>query len=401
MNFKNTIQSLRNKLDKEFEKKQTTFSSFGAVEMAISQIPNITEKRGSDIVLWGDDNCYPQEIRKLKYGSGIHGAIVSSAGDLISGDGFLINGAKTLEESLAAYNVLSVESKTLYDQFINNPYGDQSTEDINRELAVDCKEIGGYALEVVLNNDFTKIATIKYLDIANVRAGKMCDGKVSTYYYDRDWSKSQGKKRRELPVFNPKDVNKDSCNQIIYVKRGKLEYYPEPDYIGCLTWIQIDYQMGIFHLSNIENGMNPSLWWRFYKIPPGENGKQDVLDDLKRSYRGASKTGKHVVTFSEGKELAPDIAPINVNNIDKQMIVLAELCDQKILTGNRLTSPLLAGISTPGKMGGDTEIEKTYKIYDKSRMKPYRNTLVATYNQILEFNKAGVKIDINPFNPFV
>lgn len=397
----NFIQAFRNQLRKEFDKKQTSFAEFGSVEMAISQIPNITEKRGSDIVSWGDDNLYPQEIRKLKYGSGIHNAIVSSAGDLISGDGFLINGAKTLEESLSAYNSLSVESKTLYDQFINNPYGDQTLEDIHKEISVDCKEIGGFALEVVLNNEFDKVSTIKYLDIANVRAGKMCDGKVSTYYYDRDWSKNQGKKRRELPVFDPKNINKDNCNQIIYVKRGKLEYYPEPDYIGCLTWIQIDYQMGVFHLANIENGMNPSLWWRFYKIPPGENGKQAVLDDLRKNYKGPTKTSKHIVTFSEGKELAPDIAPIAVNNLDKQMIVLAELCDQKILTGNRLTSPLLAGISMPGKMGGDTEVEMTYKIYDKSRMKPYRNIIAATYNKILDFNKTEVKIDINPFNPFV
>lgn len=399
MSFRDRIEGIKSQLRNEFKKNEASLFDFGAVQMAIAEVPKITEKKGTDLVTWGEDNCYPQELRKLKYGSGIHNAILSNSADLIAGDGFLINGTKTPEESLAAYNRLTVEQKTLYDQFLNNPHGDQSTEDIHKELSWDCKEIGGYALEVVLNTDFTKVSTIKYLDVANVRAGKMTDGKVSTYYYARDWAKGK-KAERELPVFDPKNVNKKNANQIIYVKRGKLEYYPEPDYVGCLTWIQVDYQMGIFHLSNIENGMNPSLWWRFYKKPPSLAAQQEILDDLRKKYKGPHKTGQHIVTFSDGKELAPDIAPINVNNLDKQMIVLAELCDQKILTGNRLTSPLLAGISTKGQLGGNTEIEKTFQIYDKSRMKPYRNLLARTYNMIQDFNKSGVKVDINPFNPF-
>lgn len=400
MSLQDKIRSVRSLLAKEYDKKTPSFSEFGAVQMAIAQIPKISEKRGSDYVSWGDDNLYPQKIRELKYGSGVHSAIISSAGDLIAGDGFLINGTKTPEESLAAYNALDVRAKTLYDQFIENPHGDEPLSEINNEIALDLKELGGFALEVVLNDKWDKIATIKYLDIANVRAGKMCDGKVSTYHYKRDWSNNRDK-ARELPVFDPKNLNKEYTNQIIYVKRGKLEYYPEPDYVGGLTWIQVDYQMGVFHLANIENGMNPSLWWRFYKKPGSETEKIQILDDLRRSYKGPKMSGKHIVTFSEGKELAPDINPIPVTNLDKQMIVLAELCDQKILTANKLTSPLLAGISTRGQLGGNTELEKAFNIYDKSRMKPYRNVISSTYNKILSFSKVPVKLEINPFNPFL
>lgn len=400
MSLQDKIRSVRSLLVKEYDKKTPSFSEFGAVQMAIAQIPKISEKRGSDYVSWGDDNLYPQKIRELKYGSGVHSAIISSAGDLIAGDGFLINGTKTPEESLAAYNALDVRAKTLYDQFIENPHGDEPLSEINNEIALDLKELGGFALEVVLNDKWDKIATIKYLDIANVRAGKMCDGKVSTYHYKRDWSNNR-EKARELPVFDPKNLNKEYTNQIIYVKRGKLEYYPEPDYVGGLTWIQVDYQMGVFHLANIENGMNPSLWWRFYKKPGSETEKIQILDDLRRSYKGPKMSGKHIVTFSEGKELAPDINPIPVTNLDKQMIVLAELCDQKILTANKLTSPLLAGISTRGQLGGNTELEKAFNIYDKSRMKPYRNVISSTYNKILSFSKVPVKLEINPFNPFL
>jgi len=256
----------------------------------------------------------------------------------------------------------------------------------------------------VLNGDGTKVSTIKYLDIRNVRAGKMVNNKVESYWYSRDWSKCTHKEFKpvELIAFDPKKKKQEHLNQIVYVKRGKLEYYPEPDYIGCLTWIQTDYQMGIFHLSNIENGMNPSMKLQFYKLPGSENEKQAILDDIRRRFTGPKRTGKHMVFFSEGKDLAPDISPIQVNNLDKQLIILAELCDQKILTGNKLTSPLLAGISTKGQLGGNTELETAFRIYDNSRMKPYRNMIIRSYQKnIIDFNKIDARLNINPFNPFV
>lgn len=403
MKIKDTIAAARDLLKKELGPKKTTTTTIGSVEMGITEPPKIIEKRGAEYVLWGEDNLYPNKISELKHCSPIHNAIISTASDLIAGNGFLFNGAKTPEESEAVYNSLDPGTKAGLDQFTKNPYGNQSLVEITKEIALDLKEQGGFSIETVLNTNKDKVATLKYTDIRNIRAGKMVNDKVESYWFTRDWARATYKehKPREFKSFDPKQTEVDSLNQIIFVKRGKLDYYPEPDYIGALTWIQIDAQMGVFHLANIENGMNPSLWWRFYKKPGSENEQQLVLDELRRNYKGSGKAGKHIVTFSEGKELAPDITPVSVSNLDKQLIVLAELSDKKILTGHKLTSPLLAGISVSGQLGGNQELEKAFQIYDKTRIAPYRAMIAETYQKILDFNKINVKIAINPFNPFV
>jgi hypothetical protein len=401
-----TINNIRQLLKKELQTKTSGSDAdqVGAVQMAIPEVPKIIEKRGQDYVSYGEDNLYPLKISDLKYGSAIHNAIVSTAADMIAGNGLLLNNAKNAEESQAIYNGLAPEAKKSYDFFIANENNPLSLNEIRQKLAFDFKEQGACSFEIIFSSDFKKINTIKYVDVKNVRAGKMENDIVTTYWYSRDWKNTRQHKPKEIPAANlkaakdPLAKNK-SLNQLFYLKRGSLEYYGEPDYAGALTWIQTDFQMGIFHLANIENGMNPSMALKFYKVPATENDKQAILDEIQKRFVGPKRTGKHMVLFSEGKELAPDIAPIQTSNLDKQLLLLAELCDRKILTGHKLTTPLLAGISVSGQIGGNVELGTGFKIYDGTRIAPYRNTLDETWNKILNYNNAGFTVHTNVYNP--
>jgi hypothetical protein len=107
-----------------------------------------------------------------------------------------------------------------------------------------------------------------------------------------------------------------------------------------------------------------------------------------------------MVFFSDGKELAPDIQPVETSGLDKQLIILAELCDKKILTGHQLTTPLLAGVSISGQLGGNTELQTGFQIFDKVSMEADRNYVSQSIQNVFNYNKTGVKISINPFNPF-
>jgi hypothetical protein len=388
------IDELRARLKKEPKK----VDSVDYLEFGITDTPRIVEKKGHDWVFYGEDNLYPLKISDFKHGSAIHNSILKTASKMIAGDGFLINGAKTPEESLLKYNSLEPAVRSAYDLFLSNKYNKLNIEKIKRKLAGDLKEYGAYCYEVILNNEKNKIATVKYVDVKNIRAGKMENDEVKSYWYCRDWSEWRKNKPKEIKAF---DVNNKDLNQLVYEKIGNLEYYGEPDYSGALTWIQVDFQMGIFHLSNLENGMNPSIKLQFYKVPSTETDKQNILNDIKRAWVGPKNTAKHMVFFSDGKELAPDVSPITPSGLDKQLVLLAELCDKKILTGHQLTSPLLAGVSISGQLGGNVELEKAFKIYDKVVIAYYRNMIAESFQKILEFNKIPVNIEINPFNPFV
>lgn len=402
MTVKDRLQDFKAQLRKELSTidKQTK-DEVSYVEMGVSQSPKISEKRGVEWVSFGEDNLWPLKISDLKYGSGTHNGIISSCADLISGDGYLIDGAKTKEESEAKYNALSPQDKANYDVFMKNANGGMTIEKLKKKLAFDVKEQGAYCYEIIFSNDFKTIAGLKYVDVKNIRAGKIKNDKVENYWYSRDWKNPRHAefKPKELFAYSPDD--REHLNQIVYEKIGNMEYYGVPDYVGGVNWIQIDFQMGLFHLSNIENGMNPSMKLQFYKLPASEQDKQDILSKVKKQFTGASTAGRPMVFFSEGRDLAPTIEPVQTSNLDKQLIHLAELCDRKILTSHKLTSPLLAGISTSGQMGGNTEIEKAFKIFDSSRMAPYRNMLDESIQDKMDYNKIGRKIKTNPFNPFV
>lgn len=398
MKFAAITKNIRAQLLSELKEKERSVGGAGSVSFGISDRPKITEKHNKDWVEYGEDNLYPLQLGDLVYGSAIHNSIIKTKAKMTAGDGLLVNGAITAEDSEATLVKLPTEVQGAYKEFLKNPHDKDSVQEIIKKISYDLQLYGAFAYEVVWNKDFTRIARVKYVKVANLRAGKMENDKVKSYWYSPNWKELKNNKPVEIRAFD-KD-NKTDLNQIVYKKIGGLDYYGEPSYIGAITWIQTDFQMGIFHLSNLENGMNPSMKLQFYKVPTSEREKQDTLDDIRRAFTGAKKTGKHMVFFSDGKDTAPEISPIPASDLPDQLLLLAELCDKKILTGHQLTSPLLVGIATSGQLGGNTEIEKAFKIFDNVVIDYDRDVITDSIQPLLDINRIPIKIKINPFNPF-
>ena len=373
-------------------------SSVQPFNLTIAELPKIVEKRNKDYVFWGEDNMYPNKLNEVSLGSAIHGAILKTKTKMTHGDGFLINGALTKEESEAKVLSLPANQKAEYDFLMKNKVGGENLQKVVKKLANDFQIYGCYAFEVLFNQDFTKISGIKYVDVKNVRAGKYEDGKINKYYYSRDWNDLRNCPPKEILAYS--EGNREAYNQLYFTKVGSLDYYGIPAYVGALNWIYTDMQLGIFHNANISNGMNPGLHFKFYKLPASRLEEDEIIHGIKKTWQGADKTGKMVATFSEGKETAMEIQPIEVSNLDKQLVHLAELCDKKILSAHQLTTPLLAGISVSGQLGGNTELELGYTIFDNVAMEADRQMISEDLQWIFNYNNTGIQIDINPFKPF-
>ena len=371
-----------------------------SIDAVVSEVPKVIEKPNQDFVWYGETNLYPYQLWDLQYGSAIHNSILKTKSKMMAGDGLLYNGTKTKEESEAYYNSLQGIQKAELDYLLNNELGGNTIEQLQDLLSGDMQLYGAYCYEIIWNKDFTKIAAIKYVPVANIRSGKMVDDKVDYYYYSRDWSKFKQNGFKPKPIMSYYKGNKESYNQIGYRKLGNLDYYGIPSYSGALNWIHTDLQMGIFHRANIENGMNPGLHFKFYKLPESEQAEYEIISGIKKQWQGAMKTGKMVASFSEGKETAMDIAPVETSNLDKQLLLLAELCDKKILSGHQLTTPLLAGISVSGQLGGNTELETGFQIFDGVAMAADRKILRNDIQFWFDTNKLGIEVEINKFKPF-
>lgn len=393
------ISHIKAELNRHINQKTRSYSTGVSSVYSMTEIPKIIEKKNRDWVLYGEDNLYPDKLQDLLAGSAIHNSIVKTKTKMTAGDGFLINGANSEKESELKYDALLPETKEDYDLFLENRNDKYNMQQIIARLASDLQTFGAFAYELVWNKDFTRIATVKYVPVKNLRSGKYVNDKVISYWYSRDWSKLKDNAPCEIFSFDKND--KTNMNQIVYEKIGNFEYYGEPSYQGAMTWIQTDFKMGIYHLSNISNGMSPSMALKFYKVPADENEKQQILDDIRHSFVGPENTGKHMVFFSPNKDTAPDISPVATSGLDKQLLLLAELCDKKILTGHQLTSPLIVGISVSGQIGGNVELKTAWQIFDNVVIAYDRLAISSSIKRnVLDTNAIAIAWEINPFDPF-
>ena len=318
-------------------------------------------------VNYGDDNLFPQYLVDLYHSSATHNALVTSIAMMIFGEGF---------------DASDLDGRLAFDQWNLN--------DELRKACLDFKIQGGFALEVNWSIDRTTIANVSHLPFENVRSGFVDeDEKVEYYYYSKDWS-DRTEERVEICAF---DVEKklDHPTQIMYVKPfspGSF-YYPKPDYIGSINYIELDKEISIYHINNIQNGMSPSFSIHFKNGIPPQEERNRIRMDIERQLSGAGNAGKFIVTYSDDPERKPDFEPFQLSDADKQYQFLSEEVTAKIMIGHRVTNPMMFGVSVPGKLGGGTELEASEAIFDKNVVRPARRVVEDAVKTLL--NAAGLQ----------
>lgn len=372
-----------------------------SVAHAVPILPKITEVRGKPWVCFGGEkNNYPQLLRSIVDQSTTQKAIINMKSTMMAGDGFLINGAKTPEESAANLAKLTKQEQDWYAMFLENPNGTQNLQDLTLSLSEDWQYFGAFALETVWNIAHDKVVVLKHKKVDDIRSGYYLNNKIDRYWYSRDWEQYTKSEFKPKPIatFDPED--KEYSNQLIYVKNGSLDYYGIPPYSHGIAYVEIDSQIPRYHLANLAGNFQPGVIINFPFAATPEEMLQ-VSTGLKASSGGVEKTGGVMLTFSDGAELAPTVTPIPENGIHLRFLTLADSTTQNLLTCNGVTSPLLMAIATPGRLGGSTEIDVSYKIMNRAFISPARKKIESVYNKILKINGMPITLEIIPYNPFV
>lgn len=382
--MENKISLFKKIFSKEEPAKFDT-ESFQAMAFSRVEMPSIIEKKNTEFVWYGDDNLYPNYLQELLTTSAMHNAICVGKGQMMAGNGIVPKEG----------TVLTPDQQLQLDSFIDN--GGDHLQDVIDKMSFDFHAFGQMACEAVWSLDGTRVALLKYVDATKIRAGKMENGRVNEYYYSRDWRNLKQNPFVVIPAFDEDAEIKGS--QLIFVKHGTQEYYGTPSWQGCMAWINVDSQMSLFHLSNIKNGFAPSMAFKFYRQPANPEERQMIMTNIKKQFGGSGNAGKALIFFSDGKDLAPDIQAVETSNLDKQFLVLSELAAKEILSGHRVTSPLLFGISTPGQLGGNTELATSYSIFNNIVIKPSKSVMTRMLNKVLESSGYTFEIDIKEFNP--
>ena len=335
-----------------------------------------TPNRGG-FVNYGDDNLFPQYLVDLFHSSATHNALSTTIAMMIYGEGF---------------DASDLEGRLAFDQWNLN--------DELRKACLDFKIQGGFALEINWSIDRTTIANVSHLPFENIRSGFVNEEeKVEYYYYSKDWED-----KREEPVeicaFNV-EKKIDHPTQILYVKPfspGSF-YYPKPDYVGSINYIELDKEISVYHINNIKNGMSPSFSIHFKNGIPPEEERNRIRMDIERQLSGASNAGKFIVTYSDDPERKPDFEPFQLSDAHNQYQFLSEEVTAKIMVGHRVTSPQMFGVAVPGKLGGGTELETSADIFEENVVSGYRNVVISTIKTLL--NASGLSTQVAPIGTAV
>jgi len=340
------------------------------VEMANYERPEVVENVQDDYVSYGADNNYYGDIIERYLGSPTNARCINGISDMIYG-----RGLEAIDRNI---NIDSyIEMKKLID------------EDELRKIVGDRKLLGSGCIKVNYNKAKTKVIAIKHHPMETLRAEKTTKGVIQAYYYHPDWNnKVQGDKPKRIPTFgngSPKDTT-----EVLVVRPyvSGFYYYSPCDYQASLQYSQLEEEVSNYHISNIQNGLQPSLLVNFNNGVPSESIQQKMESKIKQKFAGSSNGGRFILSFNEDKETAASVDPIHLPDAHAQYQFLADESREKIMLGHGIVSPILLGIKDNTGFGNNAEELRTASILmDNIVIRPFQVNIISALNKVLAYNK--------------
>jgi len=364
-----------------------------SINLETSTAPIVQEVRGRDYIEYGTEdwrNLYPQFLIDLYYNSSTHAAIINATAEMIAG-----------EDLVCEEDDTNLENYVKLKKFLRHANSNESLHQVIKKVAFDFKLQGAYALHIVWNRERTEIAEVYHVPVERVRAGRPnAMGKVDCYYISADWANTRTNKPYPINAFNVND--RTSGSQLLYTGAysPNMDCYHTPDYIAANNWCLVDQKVAEFHLNNIENGFSGSYFVSFANGIPTQEERRQIEQSLVEKFTGASNSGKFILTFSDDKTRTPEITPISVSDADKQYLALQELLVQNILTGHRVTSPMLMGIKSDTGLGSNVdELNAAGNFYLNTVVKPYQLHILNTLQTIFSVNNMDLPVQFVQLKP--
>lgn len=346
-----------------------------------SKLPEYKVVNGKDYVMYGENNRYPDYLLEMYQRSAKHNAIVNGKVNYITGKGFTYDATKVQGEQLAELNKLMDNP---------NPYDD--LDDILYKTALDFEIFNGFALEIVWNLQ-GRISQIAHKNFGNIRRSPEGD----KFWYADEW-KEFGEPEG-LCNYEPFNPEKRLGKQLYYYcsYAPSVRYYPVPEYLGALAYIETDARIANYHVNNLRNGFLGGFLFNFNNGVPSDEEQREIKKQLLRQMKGDDGE-RIVVNFNDTQDTGLKIEPLNANDLDKQFNILNETIQTEIFVAHRVTSPMLFGVRVSGQLGGRSELIEAYELFKAVYVNDRVQKLERVFNYLFSFNGLAV-LEIEPTDP--
>jgi hypothetical protein len=367
-------------MNEEIKKNKDFLQVF---DFATAKVPLIEENliinTRTPWVYYGVANLAPQELIRLYNTSPTHRAAITSKWYGTRGEAISLK--------------LGDDNRLL----MANSLGDH-IYDIWDKCVLDFILYGGFSINIVWRKDRESGFDMYYMDFSKLRAEKSdMHDRIHNFYYSSDWAFPKKFIPRKLPAF---DIQNEEPSQVFYYTTHSAgnNYYPTPSYWGSATAISTQVEIFNWHFNNIVNGLSPSLFVALNNGVPDPEQREEIYNTMVAKYAGSNVSGKLFLTFSDGKEQAPEITPIQNNGSDQMWVTLNGMIQEAILTAHQISSPELLGIMTPGKLGTADHLE-AQDHFQNLVIKPLQNEIKGVFEKLLTIRDAGAptEMDVKQF----
>lgn len=343
--------------------------SIRVVNMSSYQTPSIQEVHNKDWVSFGDNNDYFDNLIDRYVDSPTNGRCINGIIDMIYGRGLESTNSDVFPADYIRMKKLIRPREV-------------------KRLVNDYKLLGQGAMQITYNKSKTKILKVSHFPMETLRAEKAEKGKIKAYYYHPSWKDLKSSDRpKRIPSFG--NGSKSESNELYIFKpyRSGFYYYATVDYQACLQYAELESEVSNYHISNIQNGLQPSLFVNFNNGVPNAETQASIETKINQKFSGSSNTGKAIIAFNESAETQANIEAIHLPDAHAQYQFLSDEAREKIMLGHGIVSPILLGIKDNTGFGNNAEELRTASVLmDNVIIRPLQDGVIYGLTEILEFN---------------
>lgn len=372
------LSNMEVKKNIEKEQKAVQAKIFNFDEAYQAPVYQFVKKSDYHFLSFGADNLYPLYLLNLynNYGSPLNKSIINKKTKMTVGFGY----------------------KELLDPKLKEWAKRNNLERLLLYLAKDFFIYGGFAVEIIWNREGTSFE-IGYLPIHTLRIGlKENEEEPDYYWYCKDWA--QYKKEEYQPEyirqFDPEHRVGRQALYYIEPNPSATDLYPIPDYSTAINYVELDYQIGRFHINQVNQGYAPSFILNFSTGIPSIDEQNEFFKEFTRNYKGAGNAGKIMITYSDGGDQKPELIPIALNDSDDRFILLQGMVEKNITQAHECPIQLVSAV--PGSLGSQDERKELMAEFQTYYIAIKQNQMEEAINGILKTIGFTEEIILNDYS---
>ena len=308
------------------------------------------------------DNLFPNVLYNLYADSPLQSSIINNQIKYVKGAGLKEYSASVFQPNIAER----------WESFIE-------------KCVTDYCIYGAFSVQCVVSEDGNRFLYY-HIPVNQVRLGAYNDENQIEYaYLATDWSRINSTNVVEIKMFGVEQPKKGERYLMYFKDYDPNElYYAVPKWYSGANWVLADIALSRYYNNYIRNNFSANLSIA-YPNDLDEDKKAELYELLTQSFGGQDNAGNILLLFGENGTL-PEVKSIESVNAD----LYQNVCDtvlKYIVSANRLTSPILAGLSTSsGFSSKSDEIIAAYTLYKLTVIDDMRSFIMGKINYLLMLN---------------